>query len=341
MEKMEKEDSRKFNIEHQNLRQFNGQEATVKAYDFTTKRYSVEIGSTVTLQVYLEQIRKAPVPIDGKAGHFAKHHLQWAKWPIAMTQAEPTGWGHKIEKGSQTVVFVGPTGAGKSRLINFLLGKDLFTSSGGTEPVTKHIESAAMTCVAPHPIQYNFIDTVGLLDSKLSNAEVLELAAKGVKDGFTKMNHLVFVLRNGRVYEPEWQAIQQAITWFGLDQPNRKKHVSVIITHCDALSTKENQNVIDRYRQHPVVGQLFSERPWTVFEGDGRPQTVMEHNFFCVGLPNLESLDQELRVIFRKRLVLQRHALMAVISTTFDPMAPTVSGASWLSSFWDENCVIL
>lgn len=338
MEKLEKDDFREFNIEHQNLRQFNGQEAILMDYDFTTKRCSVKIGS-VTLQVNVEQILLTRLPLDGKAGHFAKHHLKYSKWPLAMTQAKGTGWGFKPEKRCQNVVFVGPTGAGKSRLINFLLGKDLFVSSAGTEPVTKKIESAAMTAMfSSRPTQFNFIDTVGLLDAKLSNQEVLKLAATGVQDGFTKMNHLVFVLRNGRVYEPESQAIQQAITWFGLDQPDRKVQVSVIITHCDALSTEENERVIARYRKHAVVGQLFSERQTVKLS---RRAMDMEHNFFCVGLPDLQSLDPELKVIFRKRLVVQRHALMQVIATTMPAMAPTVSGASWLRSFWDENCVIL
>lgn len=63
--------------------------------------------------------------------------------------------------------------------------------------MTRRIE--AVSTENMEGIQFNLIDTIGLLDSKLSNSEVLNLATEAVKKGFKTVNRFVIVLRQGRL----------------------------------------------------------------------------------------------------------------------------------------------
>eukprot|EP00808_Paulinella_micropora_P024484 g74403.t1 len=134
--------------------------------------------------------------------------------PVALMLPQKVGFKFTAAKDCQTLLFVGPTGSGKSRLINFILGQHILESKASLESVPKKIE--AMTCQSLFgdqevPRQCNFVDTIGMLDTTLRNDEVLKLASDGVKKGFRTLNRFVFVLRNGRLNPPEVAAMKQAI----------------------------------------------------------------------------------------------------------------------------------
>ena len=134
----------------------------------------------------------------------------------------------------------------------------------------------------------------------------------------------MFVLRNERLNPPEVAAIQQAIKFYALDDPRRKQQCKIIITHCDSLSSEENEKVQKRYVDHPVVGKLHC-----ILSVNTEAAAVVQFsNFFCVGLPDLTSMDPELAPIYRKRLVVQRQALIGLLAGFRSPAIPPTK--SWL-----------
>eukprot|EP00457_Paulinella_chromatophora_P003130 gb/GEZN01003136.1/.p1 GENE.gb/GEZN01003136.1/~~gb/GEZN01003136.1/.p1 ORF type:complete len:547 (-),score=63.65 gb/GEZN01003136.1/:477-2117(-) len=322
------------NISDPRYTAFNNTCVVLKSFDASTGCYHVAMGSSLHA-IKRNQFIVKGFPIDEKACHFPETHLECAKFPVALIQPKQLGFGFKPEKNCQTLVFIGPTGSGKSHLINFFLGWMAFESNPSLDSVTKRIEAVTMLAVWPNetlPLQFNIVDTIGMLDSTLSNKEALQLATDGVKQGFSKLHRFVFVLRNGRLNPPEVAAIEQAIEWYSLDDPTRKRHCLVIITHCDNLSSVENGRVLKRYKEHKTVGKLFHRLSIDI--GNGRK--VYKDNFFCVGLPPLDTMDSELKAIFLQRLVVQRQALISLLGgyNTPQSISPT---QSWL----EPACTIL
>lgn len=272
-------------------------------------------------EVSFEQLQN--LTFKGSAGHFSQAHLNYAHashtW---ISKPEGVGIGFKPTKGAQNIVFIGPTGSGKSRLINFLVGEPMLKSESSLSSVTRKIEAVTLKTLVIGR-QFNLIDTVGLLDTKLSTKEVLQLATEAMNKGFSSVNRFVIVLRQGRLTPPEIDALEQVISWFGLDQPGRTENCRVIITHCDSLSAEESKNVTEKYSQHEVVKKLFFESPIV----NNRKDNVLQYtlpNFVCVGLPDPQKLDSQLRPIMLSRLALQRRALLSLIcGYTSQPMTPT------------------
>jgi len=212
-------------------------------------------------------------------------------------------------KKFQVLLFIGPTGAGKSRLINYLLGKDLMVSKSDVMSVTHDIEACSVLRGGRKPaVEYVLVDTVGLNDTKLENDEVLKMAEKAVKMGFRQLNTFVLVLRRGRVERDQISAIEQAIDWFGLDKGNRKQHVIVVITHCEGLSPQAQEATIDNFRKQTIVGKLYHTFP--VNDSKTGKKKFTSSNFFCVSLPDLSTLDEELVRVYQSRLAGQRFAFL-------------------------------
>ena len=273
-------------------------------------------------QTYREVLSKQlqNFTFKGSAGHFSAAHLDYANVRrVWISKPEGVGIGFNPAKGAQNIVFIGPTGSGKSRLINFLVGKEMLQSESSLSSVTRKIEAVTLRRL-DNSVQTNLIDTVGLLDTKLSTKEVLHLATEAMNKGFSSVHRFIIVLRQGRLNPPEIDALEQVISWFGLDLPERKIQCSVIITHCDSLSPEESRNITEKYEKHEVLKKLYFK---TSISNRGRPLYTLP-NFVCVGLPDPQKLDSQLRPIMLSRLALQRRALLSLICGYISqPMTPT------------------
>lgn len=232
-------------------------------------------------------------------------------------------------RDTQVILCVGPTGAGKSRLINYLLGKDLLRSENSLNSVTRKIEA---TSVLVHlransisEIKECFlVDSVGLMDTTLTNEQVLGLAKRGVEMGFHKLNRFVFVIREGRIDSGQFAAIEQASKWFSLNSFDRNWQCVVAITHCDAFKADTNQAIINKYREHPIVGKLYHES-----DVEWKGKKFRQGNFFCFGLPDLNSLDAELFPIYQKRLLEQKAAFLGLFFGVNYPPIDVVPASTW------------
>lgn len=140
------------------------------------------------------------------------------------------------------VVFVGPTGAGKSRLINFLLGSNLARTSMLTTSQTKDIHFYTTTVTSAEDginrWVYNLIDTQGLCDTAMSNEEVRKVLKKSIRQKVTHLNRVVIVLPHGRLDPSKREALETLITMFDLTKKTRRDKALVIITKCVMVSKR-------------------------------------------------------------------------------------------------------
>lgn len=321
------------------LKDLDGLEGLVTSYCATQARLTVFLYATkksVSVAVrnvnYVSQVRTTFAGYNPSMKAFLEQQKMFSFDPRMCS-----GKWHARAADSQLSVFIGPTGSGKSRLINYLLGEDLLVSQASLESVTSTISAASvLTCLKQEKyeavLEDVFVDSVGLMDTKLTNAEVLEIVSKGIKMGFKTVNKFFIVLRNGRMEPAQEAAIADAIAWFGLDLEQRKAHVVVVITHCDSLNEKTSEEVIARYKKHPLVGKLYTEQ---TLVSRGENIKYRTANFYCFGLPDLASLDPELLPFFRRRLAEQRTAFFSTfVAIRNKPIPPT-------ANFLQQHCSIL
>lgn len=99
------------------------------------------------------------------------------------------------------VLVIGSTGAGKSTLINALVGHDVMDTSSDAMGCTGYYSSV----VTQHnKVEYEFIDTVGVNEPEegtVSRSEALKLFFKFLKDNKEGFNLIIFCTREGRMTE--------------------------------------------------------------------------------------------------------------------------------------------
>lgn len=221
------------------------------------------------------------------------------------------------------IVFVGPTGVGKSRLINYLVREDIMDSKMSIQSVSQdlnylyvNVHSKGIVMEWETNRKYYFVDTQGLCDTKLPNDRVLKLIEKGLSKGVKYVSRFCICLRNGRFTDEQKGAISDIIDKFDLLKNNRKQNVMIIITHCDNLSEKYINNVIAEYLKDPMIKSLTNY----VKNQDGNYEVV---NILPVGLPDLENLDDEIKMIYEKRLKEQFQRLWNIMGSNYDPITAT------------------
>lgn len=95
---------------------------------------------------------------------------------------------------SKIIIVIGKTGSGKSTLANVISGTNKFIESGASSSVTKDIQKEEFK---ESDISYAVIDTVGVGDTQLKKAEVLDKIAEAVYLARDGISQILFVT-NGR-----------------------------------------------------------------------------------------------------------------------------------------------
>jgi tRNA U34 5-carboxymethylaminomethyl modifying GTPase MnmE/TrmE len=223
------------------------------------------------------------------------------------------------------VVFLGPTGSGKSHLCNFLLKDDAaFKTSIGFGSLTQGIEiiSRSIDCNGKK-VQFRFIDTQGVADTKLSDAQVIDVVKKAMKQNITYVNYFVIVYKPGRLTKEHRSALEDIIKAFKLDDDKRKSHVYFLLSNCDSASA----TALDSYKNE-CLGDATIKQLLCIENGQIT-------NFNCVGIPKKGEVDDWLYTALLARMDSKRQELWNYLSV------PREGIQAINDSFFSEHCSIL
>lgn len=111
------------------------------------------------------------------------------------------------------VLLVGPTGCGKSHLINLFYNRKVCESNASAASVTKTIDiTSGQAQIMGQMRKVNIIDTIGFCDTDLTSSEVMSLIKDKVKLNFMYID-MVVVMCSGRVEKLHADAAKQVMNW--------------------------------------------------------------------------------------------------------------------------------
>eukprot|EP00928_Gymnodinium_smaydae_P061697 TRINITY_DN45727_c0_g1_i1.p1 TRINITY_DN45727_c0_g1~~TRINITY_DN45727_c0_g1_i1.p1 ORF type:complete len:437 (-),score=55.83 TRINITY_DN45727_c0_g1_i1:136-1446(-) len=138
------------------------------------------------------------------------------------------------------VLVLGPTGSGKSNLVNMCYNKTVCCSCSSANSVTRHMEitHGIGWIYGQQERPVHIVDSIGFCDSELSPAEVLKLIKNTVKSTFVHIDRVVMVC-SGRLEKTQEQAMKRIMAWLQYD-----KHVfnfSFVYSKADSLTDEEKE----------------------------------------------------------------------------------------------------
>jgi predicted GTPase len=232
-----------------------------------------------------------------------------------------------FERAIPNLVFIGPTGAGKSRLCNFLLDDDnAFECKKSLQSVTKDVNMKVDTLKWDNrKMTFRFIDTQGVCDTTMTDAEVVRLIKKALKNGVTNVSFFTLVISLGRLNRDVRDAIEQLIDAFDLDKGDRRKNVILLISHCESLSKSALETVHREVNADRTLRRISS-------------------NVNFLGIPQrceYDDIDEEMYEIVINKAKQQRKNLFRMYAADVTPIRPVIKVAKILQKSGSSWCTIL
>eukprot|EP00929_Paragymnodinium_shiwhaense_P114057 TRINITY_DN8237_c0_g1_i2.p1 TRINITY_DN8237_c0_g1~~TRINITY_DN8237_c0_g1_i2.p1 ORF type:complete len:429 (-),score=91.94 TRINITY_DN8237_c0_g1_i2:335-1621(-) len=141
------------------------------------------------------------------------------------------------------VLVLGPTGSGKSNLINLCFNKTVCSSSSSANSVTRHMQitHGLAPIYGREQRAVHIIDSIGFCDSELSPAEVVKIIKQSVKATFLHIDRVVMVC-SGRLEKTQETAMRKFMSWLQYDK--HPFNFSFVYSKADGLSEEEkDQNL--------------------------------------------------------------------------------------------------
>lgn len=142
---------------------------------------------------------------------------------------------HRIKR----FLFIGPTGVGKSTLINILFNDDVSKSSLSTPAKTSESSAGSTTCFTTYynfP-DYAFTDSIGFGDNKFDQENIFSILESTVKNSMVGYNKIYLCINYGRISSEIRYQIDLLTVIFG---KKILKWCTIVFTHCnDQQMTKE------------------------------------------------------------------------------------------------------
>jgi predicted GTPase len=219
-------------------------------------------------------------------------------------------------KREVNVVFLGPTGCGKSRLCNVLLQNDTaFQVSCSLRSFTKGIQSISETVTHNNQrIVLKFIETKGLADTTMTNDQIINIVKDAIKKNITFVNYFVIMLKPGRLTDDNLNALECIIKAFKLDDENRKKHVLFVLSHCEWASTELRQKHKKEWLHDRTIKRLLMIKDEEI------------KNCYFTGLPQLDEVDESMHEGIMKQMESQRKELMSHFCQPIEEIKPIKGG---------------
>eukprot|EP00092_Neocalanus_flemingeri_P071690 GFUD01088148.1.p1 GENE.GFUD01088148.1~~GFUD01088148.1.p1 ORF type:complete len:655 (-),score=157.51 GFUD01088148.1:124-2088(-) len=139
------------------------------------------------------------------------------------------------DKEAQNIVFVGPTGCGKSNLVNQLYNKKVVISKASASSVTRKMQ---FTQGDYKGRKCNIVDTIGLCDTVLSETEVYDLIKDSIRANLVYIDKVAIVC-SGRIERAHKEAVKNIMNW--LDYEHNKENFVFLYNKSDSDSEDTRQ----------------------------------------------------------------------------------------------------
>eukprot|EP00928_Gymnodinium_smaydae_P070753 TRINITY_DN54525_c0_g1_i1.p1 TRINITY_DN54525_c0_g1~~TRINITY_DN54525_c0_g1_i1.p1 ORF type:complete len:351 (-),score=22.51 TRINITY_DN54525_c0_g1_i1:49-945(-) len=139
---------------------------------------------------------------------------------------------------NQNVLILGPTGAGKSSIVNLIFNQRVSKVKASALSVTRHMDvfHGEYKCPFGSHRKLNVIDSIGFCDSVIPPQEVLQLVKTYVKTNVLDVAKVVIVCA-GRIEHEQAKAIKNLMSW--LDYKNHKSEFVFIYNKSENLEPDE------------------------------------------------------------------------------------------------------
>lgn len=152
------------------------------------------------------------------------------------------------------IIIIGPTGSGKSALVNQLYNKKVVLSKSTPNSVSREVQ---YTQGSYNGKRVNIVDTIGMCDTVLTEEEVYNVVKDSVKANMVFIDKVIVVC-HGRIEQQHRKSIQKFKEWLGYDKftanfvfvYNRQDGCSTadrqenLMEMCEILEIDTSQNVI-------------------------------------------------------------------------------------------------
>jgi energy-coupling factor transporter ATP-binding protein EcfA2 len=188
------------------------------------------------------------------------------------------------EEKTYNILVFGPTGSGKSHLINMMFGRQICESKSSLNAVTRDIYFVRGKGRIGSKLRNVVVtDTIGLCDTEFSEEHTDALLKDRISANCKKVDAVYIVIHKDRLLPAYKKAITSLLDWLEYSKGNNKNYFNFIITHTEG----EDDDAKERLKQ---------EARDLLDLGDTKIRTSIPGRYYetltCVGFPRERILGQ-------------------------------------------------